>query len=690
MPSDNATEHTQIEALEPVSGLNFTEQLSALLHNFDISLFHFLRPEWLWALLPSVILTVLLWRQKHRRSSWHRHIDPRLLKHLLDGQITRAQKHLYVALIFAWTLTCAALAGPSWHKLPQPVHKNTSARIILFDLSPSMQAKDLKPSRLVRARLKIIDLLQGRDEGLSALIVYAGEAHVVTPLTDDTDTIISQLPALSPGIMPMMGSNTEMAIDKALVLFSEAGINRGDILLVTDGVEDNARSTIRQQLKNSPFRLSILAVGTKEGAPIATGRGGFARDGMGAIVIARLNVAELRQLARDLGGRFSLIYSDSRDIQNLNNLAPQIDRQMRKITREFDVWQDAGPWLALLLLPMAWFSFRRGLILPVICLISLPLTPQNAEALEWQDLWKTADQQGQALLEQGEAKAAAKVFKDNNWRASAQYRAGNYKTAAQEFSLQDSAQADYNRANALAKSGKLEQAIDAYQQALEKQPDMEDAQFNLALIEQLKQQQEQKPEEQQGDKSNSDGESEDGSEQASSGDSPNDSQDQDQDKSKNDSPGDQPSDQSSNQPGDQAEDQQPDLGNSEADESDPEEPEKQPDYSDDTSEPQSDKSDQDSKPESKPKQQPKPKQQSDSESEDKPKNNSDQDIPAEPAQPSAEEQAKQAQLNQWLRGIPDDPGGLLKNKFQYQHQQQMRRRMRGEEDAPENGAADRW
>jgi len=667
--STTATSPVQIEALDSLNSLGFGERLSILLNNFDLNFFHFLRPEWLWLLLPSAVLTILLWRQKHRRTNWHRHIDQQLLKHLLDGHTTRAQKHLYIALFCAWLISCLALAGPSWNKLPQPVHKNTSARVVVFDLSPSMLAKDLKPSRLVRARLKLIDLLQDRDEGLSALIVYAGEAHVVTPLTDDTDTIISQLPALSPNIMPMMGSNTEMAIEKALVLFSEAGISRGDILLVTDGIEDHARQNIRQQLKNSAYRLSILAVGTKEGAPIATGRGGFARDSMGAIVIARLNTAELRQLAQDLDGNFSLLYSDNRDVKTLNSLTPQIDQQMRKITREFDVWQDAGPWLALLLLPLAWLSFRRGLILPVICLISLPLFPHNAKALEWQDLWKTADQQGQALLEQGDAKTAAEVFKDNNWRASAQYRAGDYEAAAQEFAQKHSAQADYNRGNALAKAGKLDSAINAYQQALKKQPSMEDAQFNLDLIKQLKQQQQEQEQEQKETQDDKDSESKDGSKDKSQDSAQGKSQDSPKDQSETDSQNDDSNEQQNESP-DRESDK--DLG-------------KQPDYSDDASKPQdneSDKSDQNSEQESKPE-----RDADNSNQDDNTQSAEEQNVPA---QPSAEEQAEQAQLERWLRGIPDDPGGLLKNKFQYQHQQQMRKRMRGDEDAPDNGAADRW
>ena len=160
--------------------------------------FHFQRPLWLLAIPLGWIAVYLLTRVANQASQWQRHISSALLPYLLDRGQTLSTNRPWPALILALTIAGLAMAGPSWEKLPQPVHKSERGLVILLDMSPSMMAQDLKPSRLVRARLALIDLLSERREGTTALIAFAGEAHVVTPLTDDTDTIISLLPALSP------------------------------------------------------------------------------------------------------------------------------------------------------------------------------------------------------------------------------------------------------------------------------------------------------------------------------------------------------------------------------------------------------------------------------------------------------------------------------------------------------------
>ncbi len=260
--------------------------------------FHWLRPLWLLAILPVLLLAYGLWQQRKHSSGWQQVISPELLEHLLEGVLPSKHRYSLIGLGLAWILCAIALAGPTWERLPQPVHQQESAMVVLFDLSPSMLAADLKPSRLVRARHQLIDILQARREGLTALIAYAGEAHVVAPLTDDTATLESLLPALHPNIMPLRGSNTEMAVDKALQLFTDSGISQGDILLVTDGVDNSAIDALVDRLDGGQFRLSTLAIGSVEGAPIPADNGGFARDNQGGIVIARVNHGQLQQLSQ--------------------------------------------------------------------------------------------------------------------------------------------------------------------------------------------------------------------------------------------------------------------------------------------------------------------------------------------------------------------------------------------------------
>ena len=168
---------------------------------------HFMRPEWLWALIPAAILLALLWGMRGRSGSWQSVIDPELLRHLAGDAAIANPRNLLPLLFLGWIIAAVAASGPSWQKLPQPIHQKQDGLVVLLDLSYSMKSADLPPSRLDRARQKIIDLLGSREEGQTGLVAYAGDAHIVTPLTDDTSTIANLIPALNPEMMPVPGSN---------------------------------------------------------------------------------------------------------------------------------------------------------------------------------------------------------------------------------------------------------------------------------------------------------------------------------------------------------------------------------------------------------------------------------------------------------------------------------------------------
>ncbi|WP_240554857.1 VWA domain-containing protein [Oceanicoccus sagamiensis] len=161
--------------------------------------FHFLRPEWLLAIIPATLLALFFWRQKSSAANWRGAINPQLLDHLIDGGSQRVARWPWLLLLLVWVTASIAMAGPTWTKLPQPIHKKQDALVIVLDLSLSMLAEDIKPSRLVRARHKILDILAQREEGLTALIAYSGDAHIVSPLTDDNPTIANLTPALARG-----------------------------------------------------------------------------------------------------------------------------------------------------------------------------------------------------------------------------------------------------------------------------------------------------------------------------------------------------------------------------------------------------------------------------------------------------------------------------------------------------------
>ncbi|MGZ4998037.1 MAG: vWA domain-containing protein, partial [Methylobacter sp.] len=439
----------------------------------NITEFHFIRPYWLLALIPYLAILAVMLRNKLSQGNWSAVCDAALLPYLLQEKAVNQSRWPITTGAIAALLAIVALAGPTWERLPSPVFRNDSALIIALDLSRSMDASDIKPSRLVMARYKIADILKQRKDGQTALLVYAGDAFTVTPLTDDTETIDSQLSALNTDIMPSQGSNTVSALEKAVELFKQAGLQKGSILLVTDGVDvDKTLAAVKSLDK---YQLSILGVGTDDGAPVALPEGGFLKDEQGNIVVPKLNSNELRKLAQAGNGVYQTITANNADIQavltNVDRLVQQQGKQNDNLV--LDQWAEKGPWLLLLVLPLAALTFRKGLLC-VALLLMLPL-PKNSYALGWQDLWQTKDQQAQQAYKKQDYAKAAEQFENPDWKAAAHYKAGEYDKALEDLKSSKSESSAYNQGNALAKAGQLEEAIKAYEKALAVNPNDSDA-----------------------------------------------------------------------------------------------------------------------------------------------------------------------------------------------------------------------
>lgn len=614
----------------------------------DLSQLHFLRPEWLLALLPWLAGLVIFWRRRANGGIWEKVIDPQLLPHVLSGHSLGKQRRLVIWLAaMAVALMIIAQAGPVWQKRPQPLFKQKSALVIALDLSRSMDATDLRPSRLARARFKVNDILARRKDGQTALLVWAGSAFTVTPLTDDVKTIASLVPSLSTGMMPAQGSRADRAIEKAVQLMKNAGQVHGDILLLTDGAGGDAEDAFRKA-RQEGYRVSVLAIGTTDGAPVPLPGGGFLKDNSGAIVVPKLDVSKLQQLAQLGGGRFSQLTPDDRDVNYLLQPINQqhLNMKGKKTKLNTDVWYEEGPWLLLLALPLAALLFRRGELF--LLLVFLLPVPRQAQAFEWQDLWLNQDQQAQKLLQDKQSRAAAKKFRDPAWKAAAEYRSGNYQEAVKQLQHYDTSDSWYNRGNALARSGQLQQAINAYDQALKKDPHNKDASYNRDLVKKQLQQQ-QKPSNPQQQSSSKDQKQQQGKntgkQQPSSGDQSKQAQQKQQP---------QQGKQSSSP------DKKPSQGQSSQ-----QNPQQQP------KEKQTQQGQAGKQPEQKPpeQQQKQPAQQAAQQQEQK------QSSEQPPSNMNALQQQKpetpeQRATEQWLRRIPDDPGGLLRRKFRYQYQQQ--------------------
>jgi len=588
--------------------------------------FHFLRPWWFAGFLPvAAVVAFYSWR-KRSAGSWENIINPELLPFLMQGSESKkalSSTWLLSIVILAWIICCLSLAGPTWQQLPQPVYKQDAALVVVLDLSPSMLAEDISPSRLVRARYKLIDVLTRRTEGVAGLIVYGGDAHTVSPLTEDSNTIVSIVPVLAPSLLPEYGSNVEEALASAVDLAVTGGYQQADILLISDGIHRSALSELTPIIsQQGDFRLSILGVGTPQGAPIPTGAGGFAKQANGNMVVAKLNVTALQQLAASNGGIYQTLSADDSDVDALliamDSIFPD---NTRETDRSFDLWDDQGFWLVLLLLPVVLLSFRKGTLVAVL-LLPLAFNTQPAQAFEWKDLWKTPNQQAAEALSRGDYETAQDLFEDPMWRGSAAYKAGDFEQATTSFLNNDTAQGHYNRGNALAQDGDLQGAIDAYDRALSLDPDMQDAIANRALVEQLKDQQQDQDQDQQNQQSQDQDQEQQDQEQQNQ-----DSSGQDQEQKNQDSQSQDQSQQDKEKKG------KPDSEKSEqekiADEKALEQAEKDA-----------------------------------------------EEAAAEAAldELSDEEKQEQQDIEKMLRRIPDDPGGLLRAKFRYQSRQQNRQR----------------
>lgn len=452
--------------------------------------FHFLRPQWLWALPPLALLLWRLARSGGGAGAWRRIVDPHLLPHLLVGGGGPGPQRLLLLLGCGWLLLVLALAGPSWARLPQPVYQARQYRVLVLDISATMNATDVPPSRLAHARFEVLDLLRLGAEGQTALIAYGAEPYVVSPLTGDAGTIALQVPSLASELLPVPGKGAGPAIGKALELLRQAGVRGGEVILITDGLDNPAAAReAARALSAAGHRLSILAVGTRQGAPVPDPGGGFLEDAGGAILIPRLDPAALGDLSRSGGGRYVESRPDDRDLEALlSGSRPRRMEQDESELAQSDQWREEGPWLLLLLLPLAALAFRRGWLSPLLLAFFI-VPPEPASALDWTDIWFTPDQRGSRALAADRPALAAALFTDPEWRAAAHYRASDYEATLEALQGRTGVEAEYNRGNALARLGRLEEAIDSYERALEQDPVHADARHNRELLERLLQQQ---------------------------------------------------------------------------------------------------------------------------------------------------------------------------------------------------------
>ncbi|MBC3957921.1 VWA domain-containing protein [Pseudomonas triticifolii] len=443
---------------------------------------HWFRPSWLLIVPLLVLLIWQLWHRQKRAGRWQIILPAAFHAVLLNGSRGSNSKLPWAVLGLAWLLALAALLGPGWQRVEQLSQKPVDPLVVILELTPQMLATDIAPTRLEQARRKLLDLLQARSDSQTAIIVYAGSAHTLVPLSDDLVTSHNLLDAIRPSIMPLAGQRADLAVVRALQLLKQGALGQGRILLIGSSLSEQEREGIRQALRGHSPPFLMLGIGTADGAPVTQENGSLLKDSQGAILVPRLDSSSLNDFAEQIGGSYRQARNDDDDLRSLGLLAsPQQVRGDGQIV-QLDTWADQGHWFLLPLLLIAACAGRRGWL---FCLPLLFMLPQNSQAFEFQDLWLRPDQQGQRLLEQRRPAEAAQRFENPQWKGVAFYEAGDYASAAQRFAEGNTAADHYNRGNALARSGELEAALDAYEQALERQPDFPAAVNNRALVQSL-------------------------------------------------------------------------------------------------------------------------------------------------------------------------------------------------------------
>ncbi len=299
--------------------------------------FHFIRPLWLFALLPFAALAWHLFRQAPMMQAWMAICDNHLLPWLMQVNGRSRRTWPLLMLLSSALLMIIGLAGPTWSRLPVPTYQQIQPRVLVLDMSESMLERDLSPDRLSRAKFKLHDLFQHKDAGQFGMVVYTSEPFVVSPLTDDAQTIDALLPSLTPAIMPVKGNHLEKALDQAGKLITQAGFRTGQILVLTAHSPSPSAVDMARKLARHDIETSVIPILSNHSSSWLFDP--LAQAGQG-------NVITFTNTSADLDRWLSLSH---------DNHGYDINQQ-----NDIPVWRDQGRWFLipalLLLLPV----FRRG------------------------------------------------------------------------------------------------------------------------------------------------------------------------------------------------------------------------------------------------------------------------------------------------------------------------------------------
>lgn len=423
--------------------------------NEFVSNFHFLRPWLLLLLLLPIVFYKFYFSQSALASSWRNVIDKKLLKFLLIKG-SNLQRKLFVHLVLiAMLVSVFIMAGPTWQKLEIPAMQNKNPVVIILNLSSDMQETDLKPNRLSRAKYKITDFLNMLKTTQTSLEVYTNEPYIIAPFSEDTAIVKNLLEKVDFDIMPSNGDRLDRALNLALTRLQSAGYTNGNLILFAADVGQKFDLAVEQAklIAASDINLHIIAVNTQYNE-------------------------KLDMVAKAAKGTYWNIQSDDAKIAALADVINKNNSQVEQGKNSTLQWLDMGWCFVIIPLLCCLMLFRKGIFIWVLLL---------SYSQAYAGFFTNSDQDGKQMFDEQNYLQASQNFANSDWKAASFYRMGDYAKAYQYYMQNNSIEGLYNQGNALAKSGKIKEAITKYEEVLKQNPNHEDAKFNLEYLKQQNQ-----------------------------------------------------------------------------------------------------------------------------------------------------------------------------------------------------------